>query len=64
MYLSFPMNGSKNPKIVLKKVFAVLFVVAAMVNLTLLALGRIEPYVFILTLTFIALVTFSYYKND
>ena len=48
----------------LKKVFAVLFVVAAVVNLTLMALGRIEPTTFILILTFIAIVTFSYYKKD
>ena len=58
------MKGKQDPKIMLKKVFAILFVVAAMVNLTLLALRRIEPYVFILTLTFIAIVTFSYYKKD
>ncbi|MFW5852664.1 MAG: hypothetical protein ACOCUR_01410 [Nanoarchaeota archaeon] len=47
----------------IKKATAVLLIVVAIVNLTLLALRRIEPSTFIVTLTFIALISYIYYKK-
>ena len=59
-------NGKETHKmrLMVKKVFAVILVLVALINLLLISLSRIKPTTFILVLTFVALVSFSYYKKN
>ncbi len=48
----------------MKKILAIVFVAVALVNLILMAMTIISPDVFMVTLLFLFLISFIYYKDD
>ena len=66
-------NKTNNPKSSLlkdetnslsRKIFAIILVIIAVVNLILMSATIIPPSTFILVLTFVVLITYVYFKKD
>ncbi len=47
-----------------KKIVAVVAIVAAVLNLVLMAMGVIEPHVFMITVLFLFLLSYTYYNTE
>ncbi len=57
-------NVRKSKRLLVKKVIALIAVAAAVINLVLMAMGVIEPYVFMMVVLFLFLLSYTYYSGD
>ena len=54
----------KEYRLLIKKIVALIAVIAAIVNLVLMAMGIIESHVFMITVLFLFLLSYTYYNKD
>ncbi|MFP4655952.1 MAG: hypothetical protein ACLFNK_00025 [Candidatus Woesearchaeota archaeon] len=62
--MAVSVNDMGKNKSFIKKVIALIAVIAALVNLVLMAMGKIEPHVFMIVVLFLFLLSYTYYNKE